>query len=92
MLQQHCYFRELAQAGFWYGRTKALLRFWYVQLSTALYPPGLYRRVYAEELINRVRMLRTMNKVQGQVFRGHVLNFIGPARVAIRIDDSMIEA
>jgi hypothetical protein len=75
-----------AQAGFWNGRTKALLRSWYVQLSTALY------RVYAEELISRVQMLRTMDKVQGQVFRGHVLNFIGPAIAEIRIGDFMIEA
>ena len=82
--------RELAkresQAGFWYGRTKALLRFWHVQLSTALY------RVYAEELINRVQMLRTMDKVQGKLFRGHVLNFIGPTRAEIRICDFMMEA
>ena len=81
--------RELAkresQAGFRYGRTEALLRFWHVQLSTALY------RVYAEELINRVQMLRTMDKVQGQLFRGHVLNFIGPARAKIRICDFLME-
>ncbi len=78
--------RELAkreaQAVFWYCQTKALLCSWYVQLY----------RVYAEELISRVQRLRTMDKVQGQVFRGHVLNFIGPAGAEIRIGDFIIEA
>ncbi len=40
---------------------------WYGQLSAAL--------LYAEELISGVQTLRTIDKVQGQVVCGHLLNF-----------------
>ncbi len=45
----------------------------YVQHS--IYNYTVY--MYAEDLISKVQTLRTMDKGQGQVFRGLVLNFIG---------------